>query len=112
MISVSAVFLLYKYATQNFNFFKRLGVPGPRPYPFIGTMYLAMKHGIAKADRMLIEKYGKVVGVFSGSLPCLLIADSEILKQIMVSLYFSKLINMKLIDFIPISIPFPLLVVT
>ena len=31
-------FILTRFGTKNFDTFKKMGVPGPKPYPLIGTM--------------------------------------------------------------------------
>ena len=41
------VFLFYSYNTRTFDTFKKTGIPGPRPYPVLGTMMELFKHGVS-----------------------------------------------------------------
>jgi len=83
LVIAAAVFALYMYLTWHFGIFRKLGIKGPRPWPFIGTMYPMMKRGIVAHDTEM-RNYGTVVGVFQGRTPAMMIFDVDILKQIMI----------------------------
>ncbi|KAI4884177.1 hypothetical protein NFI96_027847 [Prochilodus magdalenae] len=56
LISIS---LLYEYSSK--RLFRNLGIPGPRPLPFIGTILEYWK-GIHVYDLECLRKYGRVWG--------------------------------------------------
>ncbi|XP_057704120.1 cytochrome P450 3A30-like [Corythoichthys intestinalis] len=75
--------LLLLYGMWPYGHFKNLGIPGPRPYPFVGTMYV-MKKGMIAADRECHSKYGDVWGMFDGRTPVLMAANREFIQTVMV----------------------------
>ncbi|NXT38910.1 CP3AC protein, partial [Pelecanoides urinatrix] len=75
--------LLDSYGIWPFQVFKKLGIPGPRPLPFLGTM-LEYRHGILNFDQMCFEKYGKIWGLFEGRQPVLAILDPILIKNVLV----------------------------
>lgn len=83
---------IYIHVKWKFGFWKRMGVPSPDYFPYIGTMKEIKKQGIYEFDKSLITKYGRIVGMYLGSNPSLLIADPEIIKNISVK-EFSKAPN-------------------
>ncbi|XP_046333729.2 cytochrome P450 3A24-like isoform X2 [Haliotis rufescens] len=96
LVGAGAVVGLYWYATWTHGFFKKLGIPGPEPGLF-GAMSQYKKFGsIPKYDQHIIEKYGKVVGLFSMRQPIYLVSDIDIIKQITVK-EFSSFINRSMI---------------
>ncbi|XP_061178614.1 cytochrome P450 3A24-like [Saccostrea echinata] len=82
MISSLLLFLLY--TTWNFGIFKKMGVNGPSPSLLYGNRKTIAKLGIAEADMMWWREYGDVFGHFVGRSPMLVVADTEMLKEILV----------------------------
>ncbi|MCJ8746438.1 hypothetical protein PDJAM_G00141790 [Pangasius djambal] len=89
---VLAVTLLFIYSVWPYGFFKKLGIPGPRPWPFVGT-FLSYRKGFFNFDTECFKKYGKVWGIFDGRLPVLMTLDLEMIKAIMVKECFSTFTN-------------------
>ncbi|XP_040446669.1 cytochrome P450 3A29-like [Falco naumanni] len=75
--------LLVLYGIWPFQTFRKLGIPGPRPLPFLGT-FLAYRHGVLNFDQLCFEKYGKIWGIFDGRQPVLAISDPVLIKNILV----------------------------
>ncbi|XP_016419101.1 cytochrome P450 3A27-like [Sinocyclocheilus rhinocerous] len=84
--------LLFIYGVWPHGFFKKLGVPGPRPWPFFGTL-LSYTKGLCNFDMECAKKYGKVWGIYDGRLPILMVTDLEMIKVIMVKECYSNFIN-------------------
>ena len=85
VLVLTSVVLFYKYSTSKFGQLKELGLPGPKAYPFLGTNLRAMQIGFGPADLENIKKYGKVHGIYFSSRATIVVADTDMLKQIMVS---------------------------
>uniref|UniRef100_A0A8C9ZUC7 unspecific monooxygenase n=1 Tax=Sander lucioperca TaxID=283035 RepID=A0A8C9ZUC7_SANLU len=84
------IFPLYGYAP--YGFFKKIGIPGPRPLPFIGT-FLEYRKGIHNFDTECYQKYGKVWGLYDGRQPLLAIMDTAMIKTILVKECYSVFTN-------------------
>ncbi|KAL1438652.1 hypothetical protein MTO96_047846 [Rhipicephalus appendiculatus] len=69
---------------EHFNFFKKLGIPGPTPNIFFGNILEMYRKSPAKAYREWLDKYGDVVGYFNGHRPVILTADLDLLKKIQI----------------------------
>ena len=79
------VLFLYWYGTRGFADLKKLNVPGPKPIPFLGNFLETRKYGsLYLMCHDYAKKYGKVFAVCLGKKPTLVVADPELLKQIMV----------------------------
>ncbi|NXF01135.1 CP3AC protein, partial [Smithornis capensis] len=75
--------LLGSYGIWPYQTFKKLGIPGPRPLPFVGT-FLEYRHGVRNFDQMCFEKYGKIWGIYDGRQPVLAVLDPILIKNILV----------------------------
>ncbi|ERE74759.1 cytochrome P450 3A31-like protein [Cricetulus griseus] len=62
LLAISLV-LLYRLGTHKHDIFKKQGIPGPKPLPFLGTL-LSYYKGVWKFDIECRKKYGKIWGVF------------------------------------------------
>jgi len=85
LIVVLAMLFLYWSGTRGFADLKNLNVPGPKPVPFLGSFLETRKYGGLHLMYLdYIKKYGKVFAICLGGRPSLVVADPELLKQIMV----------------------------
>jgi hypothetical protein len=82
------LFLLHRYFTQFFGYWKKQGVKFEKPVPVLGTLtsMFLMKEHIADYVRRLCEKYDgePYFGLFQGRMPALVVTDLELIKRIFV----------------------------
>uniref|UniRef100_A0A8C4GX79 unspecific monooxygenase n=1 Tax=Dicentrarchus labrax TaxID=13489 RepID=A0A8C4GX79_DICLA len=86
------LFLILRYGYAPYGFFKKIGIPGPKPFPFIGT-FLEYKKGIHNFDTECYHKYGKMWGVYDGRQPLLAIMDTAMIKTVLVKECYSVFTN-------------------
>ncbi|NWV68791.1 CP3AC protein, partial [Malurus elegans] len=84
--------LLGSYGIWPYRTFKKLGIPGPRPLPFVGT-FLEYRHGVRNFDVKCFEKYGKIWGFYDGRQPVLAVLDPILIKNILVKECYSNFTN-------------------
>lgn len=76
---------LYWYGTCEFCVLKKMNVPGPVPRSFVGNIPDIKKYqGIHLMMLDYMRIYGKVFAISLGRKPSIVIADPEVLKQILV----------------------------
>nr|WCC58062.1 cytochrome P450 [Pharsalia antennata] len=78
---VYIIFTKYKY-------WERRGVPGPKPFPFIGNIGVSVigRKNVSEVFADIYHKYENYpfVGIFRMGKPCLLIRDPEIIKNVLI----------------------------
>ena len=107
-IVLTLALILYWYGTQSFAVLKKLGIPGHKPHAFVGNLPDIKKAGGLHAFELeCMKKYGKIFSVCLGRQVAIVVADPEILKQIMVK-EFSNFVNRFPLSFGAKSRPFSL----
>ncbi|XP_069581470.1 cytochrome P450 3A40-like [Brachyistius frenatus] len=89
---VIVITLIAVYGYAPYGFFKKLGIPGPKPLPFIGT-FLEYRQGLHIFDTKCYQKYGKIWGFYDGRQPMLGIMDTAMIKTILVKECYSTFTN-------------------
>uniref|UniRef100_A0A8C6XKN1 unspecific monooxygenase n=1 Tax=Naja naja TaxID=35670 RepID=A0A8C6XKN1_NAJNA len=86
------MFSFYRYGVWPYGVFRKLGIPGPMPLPFIGTTFW-LHYGRTNFDIACFKKYGKIWGIYDGRQPILAITDPELIKIILVKESYSTFLN-------------------
>uniref|UniRef100_A0A671TX27 Cytochrome P450 3A n=1 Tax=Sparus aurata TaxID=8175 RepID=A0A671TX27_SPAAU len=89
---VTLITLLFVYAYWPYGTFKKMGIPGPKPVPFFGTM-LAYRKGFTTFDETCAKKYGPTWGIFDGRQPVLCITDPAMIKTVLIKECYSLFTN-------------------
>uniref|UniRef100_A0A671DZS5 unspecific monooxygenase n=1 Tax=Rhinolophus ferrumequinum TaxID=59479 RepID=A0A671DZS5_RHIFE len=84
--------LLYRYGTSTHGLFKKLGIPGPKPVPFFGTV-LGYRKGVWDFDKKCFKKYGNMWGFYDGRQPVLAVTDPDMIKTVLVKECYSVFTN-------------------
>ncbi|XP_041853699.1 thromboxane-A synthase [Melanotaenia boesemani] len=75
--------LLYWYSVYPFSVLSRCGIKHPKPVPFYGNIFM-FREGFFKPLNNIIKTYGRVCGYYLGRRPVVVIADPDMLRQVMV----------------------------
>lgn len=92
VLLATSLVLLYLYGTSTHGFFKKLGIPGPKPLPFFGTV-LGYRKGFLEFDQKCFNTYGNIWGFYDGRQPVLAITDPDMIKAILVKECYSVFTN-------------------
>ncbi|CAF4114177.1 unnamed protein product [Adineta steineri] len=84
LVLLILIFVYYVYNLRTNNIFRRIGMPGPAPIPLLGEMFNVMRRGMYKNDTALVKKYGKIIGVYEGTTPVILLSDLDILRNVLI----------------------------
>ncbi|XP_056907891.1 thromboxane-A synthase isoform X3 [Takifugu flavidus] len=75
--------LLYWYSVHPFSVLSRNGIKHPKPLPFFGNLFM-FRQGFFNPLNDLIKTHGRVCGYYLGRKPVVVVADPEMLRQVMV----------------------------
>uniref|UniRef100_A0A671DRD4 Cytochrome P450 3A n=1 Tax=Rhinolophus ferrumequinum TaxID=59479 RepID=A0A671DRD4_RHIFE len=92
LLLATSLVLLYLYGTSTHGLFKKLGIPGPKPVPFFGTV-LGYRKGLWDFDKKCFEEYGNMWGFYDGRQPVLAITDPDMIKTVLVKECYSVFTN-------------------
>ncbi|KAK0173578.1 hypothetical protein PV328_006753 [Microctonus aethiopoides] len=89
LIGFAVIFLgLYWWSTYTYNFWKNLGVPGPRPTPLVGNFGPVLLNQLSFAENQLglynKWKHEPFFGVFNARMPMFFVNDPELIKNILI----------------------------
>uniref|UniRef100_A0A8P0PEN0 Cytochrome P450 3A n=1 Tax=Canis lupus familiaris TaxID=9615 RepID=A0A8P0PEN0_CANLF len=92
LLLATSLVLFYLYGTYTHGLFKKLGIPGPTPLPFLGTV-LGYRNGFCDFDEKCFRKYGRMWGFYDGRQPVLAIMDPDMIKTVLVKECYSVFTN-------------------
>ncbi|XP_022058060.2 thromboxane-A synthase [Acanthochromis polyacanthus] len=75
--------LLYWYSVYPFSVLSRCGIKHPKPVPFLGNIFM-FREGFFSPMSDLVKTYGRVCGYYLGRRPVVVVADPDMLRQVMV----------------------------
>ncbi|XP_061532764.1 thromboxane-A synthase [Phycodurus eques] len=75
--------LLYWYSVYPFSVLTRCGIEHPKPVPFFGNLFL-FREGFFHPVSDLIKRYGRVCGYYLGRRAVVVVADPDMLRQVLV----------------------------
>ncbi|XP_029992926.1 thromboxane-A synthase [Sphaeramia orbicularis] len=75
--------LLYWYSVYPFSVLSKCGIKHPKPVPFYGNIFM-FRQGFFNPISDLIKTHGRVCGYYLGRRPVVVIADPDLLKQVLV----------------------------
>ncbi|CAH1117888.1 unnamed protein product [Phaedon cochleariae] len=87
ILFVVSIFMLYKYSTRKFNYWKKRGVYHPKPIPFLGNIadVTFFRTNIGEWLKKIYDSTDEpFFGIFVFDEPHLIIKSPELIKQIMV----------------------------
>ncbi|XP_013414549.1 cytochrome P450 3A8 [Lingula anatina] len=82
---ILAVTFIIIYTYWVYDNRRKFNLPGPTPLPVLGNTLEVISKGLIGFDAAMVQKYGKLVAINgSGRIGDILVADLDILKEIMV----------------------------
>ncbi|XP_036389681.1 cytochrome P450 3A30-like [Megalops cyprinoides] len=84
--------LVVVYGYWPYGVFKTLGIQGPKPWPFVGTLPEYRK-GFHNFDVECFKKYGRIWGFYDGRQPVMAIMDPAMIKTILIKECYSLFTN-------------------
>ena len=80
---------VFRYFYTKYTYWSRRGIKGPLPIPVIGSALEYIGRSTKECEGRLVKKYGKMVGLYEGVVPVLLLSDPEIIKLVLVKNFSS-----------------------
>uniref|UniRef100_A0AAQ4RL57 Thromboxane-A synthase n=1 Tax=Gasterosteus aculeatus aculeatus TaxID=481459 RepID=A0AAQ4RL57_GASAC len=72
-----------RYSVYPYSVLSRCGIKHPKPVPFLGNIFM-FRQGFFNPINDLIKTHGRVCGYYLGRRPVVVIADPDMLRQVMV----------------------------
>uniref|UniRef100_A0A8C7K9D3 Cytochrome P450 3A n=1 Tax=Oncorhynchus kisutch TaxID=8019 RepID=A0A8C7K9D3_ONCKI len=94
--------LIVVYGYWPYGVFTKMGIPGPKPLPYFGTM-LEYKKGFTNFDTECFQKYGRIWGIYDGRQPVLCIMDKSMIKTVLIKECYNIFTNRRLFDAVSVA---------
>uniref|UniRef100_A0A8D3D5Y8 Thromboxane-A synthase n=1 Tax=Scophthalmus maximus TaxID=52904 RepID=A0A8D3D5Y8_SCOMX len=75
--------LSFRYSIYPFSVLSRCGIKHPKPVPFLGNIFM-FRQGFFEPVADLIRTHGRICGYYLGRRPVVVIADPDMLRQLLV----------------------------
>lgn len=82
---VIAATTFLRWRQERFNFFKKRGIPGPKPSFISGNFHQLWNEDTNKVMNEWSKTYGDIYGIFIGDAPFLMVKDLELLRRVFVT---------------------------
>ncbi|XP_051801040.1 zinc finger protein 224-like isoform X2 [Acanthochromis polyacanthus] len=92
ILLIMLIYLFIMYGQWTFGVFEKLGVPGPKPIMYMGTI-TKQNDVYYIGDCENAQKYGRIWGVYEFRKPMLVVADPDMLRTILVKECFTYFTN-------------------
>jgi cytochrome P450 len=83
-LGVSTIILLYWFSTKNHDYWENQGIPFAKPVPLLGSLYDIFRNSFHEVEVKRYKKYGPIYGHFEATRPVLSLADTSLLRDILV----------------------------
>lgn len=95
------IFLSYRFCVVPFTVFKKLGIKGPTPLPFFGNSIQNQFNPsiVPQCQISWCKRYGRVFGIYIFRQPFLVVADPDMVKDILVKEFTKFHDRKKLVNF-------------
>ena len=80
----TALRYVYDKSYGQFQYFKKLGISGPAPKPFVGSILDRLHQPETITDVVRLKRHGRIYGYFDGSRKILAISDPVVYKKILI----------------------------
>ena len=70
------------YYRNLFQFWRKLGLKGPEPWPVVGNLIPIFTLNRMELERRWVRQYGRLYGIFQGHKPRLIVADADVIRQV------------------------------
>nr|XP_019964488.1 PREDICTED: cytochrome P450 3A27-like [Paralichthys olivaceus] len=92
ILLITFICLFVKYGNWGYGVFEKMGIPGPKPKMYIGTV-TRYNNVYFLDDNECAKRYGRVWGMFEFKKPMLAVMDPDMLKTILVKECFTHFTN-------------------
>lgn len=94
IVAASCIALIAGFQYNNYlqGYWQRLGVKGPKPWPVVGHLLKLLLGNREYYEKLWVQKYGRIYGIYQGLKPRLVVADPEVIRQITIK-DFDNFIN-------------------
>ncbi|XP_054866302.1 cytochrome P450 3A27-like [Amphiprion ocellaris] len=95
ILLITLIYIFIMYGQWTFEVFEKLGIPGPKPVIYMGTVN-KQNNVYYTGDCENAQKYGRIWGGYEFRKPVLAVADPDMLRTIVVKEFFTYFTNRRM----------------